>query len=149
VRVWFYGPIKKEVGAGSARSVFLIDHDFHGFHGLDIDGYLKIGSDRIALGIEIFGFVDVNGIRQVGIPHAYGTGKVVGAVFRFTINLRVYGEIGSAGQQGIRSGNISHPVIPIYRINRANFLLGFFGTGKNQKQKQKRNPTSYHMLCNW
>jgi hypothetical protein len=66
----------------------------------------------------------------------------------FAIDLGIHGEVGSAGQQGICLGNIGHSVVPIYRVNGAHFLFGFFGTGKNQKQQQARKPISYHMFRN-
>lgn len=58
----FYGPMKKKVGTCSSQAVLFIDYDFHGFHGPDEDGFLKIATDGTALGIKIFGLIDVDGI---------------------------------------------------------------------------------------
>lgn len=77
--------------------------------------------------------MDVDGISQVGIAHTYGTGKVVGTVFGFTINLGIHGEIRNAIHQGILFGDMGRAIAPVYRIDGTNFFLVFFGTGKNQK----------------
>ncbi len=87
VCIRLYGPLEQKVGSSSPGLVLFIDDNFHGFHRLYENGLIEVGADGAAVGIKILRFVDVNGIPEVGVPHADGARKVMGAVFRFAIDL--------------------------------------------------------------
>ena len=147
MRCGLYGPLKQKIGSGTPDFIVFIDDDFHRFHGLDVDGSIKIRSDGITVGIKIFRFADVDGILQVGVPHADGSGKVMGAVLRFTIDLGVYGKVGGTLGQGIACRKACRSMAPIYRI-KGTYLLFLFDTGEYQYDCYNQRDLFQHRVPN-
>ncbi len=130
--IGLYGPLKQEVGASSPGLIFFINHNFHGFHGLDVDGFTEIGADGVSVRIKIFRFTDVDRIPKIGIPHTDGPRKIVGAVLRFAIDLGVHGKITDALHQGITGRKCYRAVVPVYGMHGTHLFLCFFGTGEDE-----------------
>ncbi len=139
-------PVKQEVGARTAGLVAFVDHDLHSFHRGYEDGLVKIGADGVTMGVKIFGPVDVDGIRPVGIAQADGGRKIMCPVFGITVHLGIDRKIGCALDHGIREGRSDRPFFPVDRIDGTDVSCRLT-TGDAQAQEEYIQNWFHRISC--